>query len=316
MRLALAGCDTGALSRALAAQCLAGRQVLLVGDSIMRYAYYQLVLWLVTGDWAPVPAAPCDFHHYWPDFNAYYAECAARTRGAEICSCFRVGDMAQAETHYFFGGAARVTFVFTEGTRPFVAARQHLDWLNVTCGATGAPCAQAGCAPAACTFDPPAGPLLAVYAALPHFAAVAGAVAARLPVDVAVVNSGFHSQLWEEELSATVDALAGALRSAAARAGAPPPALLWKSTTAASNPNFVSFDHARERAAFEALLAPDGWRLFDAHALTAHPSLAAAATDLQFYDGIHLRPAVNRGVNEALLLDLCFVDGAPLRGGG
>lgn len=306
VRLTLAGCDTGGLTKEAVTQCLSGRHVLMMGDSIMRYSYLQLILWLVTGEWAPFPRAPCDFHHFWPSFSEFYAECAARTKKAEICDCFRVGPLPEAETHYFYDGSVRVTFVFTEGTR-WTHARHELSWLNVTCGVAGSPCTQAGCAPAECTSA--SGPLEPLQDALPPLAALAGALARRLPVDVAVVNSGLHTPLWD--MGHVVAAIADELRGAAVDASLPPPALIWKSTTASTV--FADFDHARERAEVEAHLVPDGWRVFDAFSITAHPSLEAASGMRQFFDGIHFRPAVNRGLNEAMLLDLCFVDAAPLK---
>lgn len=311
VHLVFEGCETGELlTQAAVAQCLSGRHILMIGDSIMRYAYYQLVLFLVTGDWAPYPRNPCDFHHFWPTFNEYFAECANRTKGAEVCDCFRVGSLPEAEAHYFFDGALRITFVFTEGTR-WTHARHDLNWLNVTCGARGAHCMQAGCGPAECTEL--SGPLEPLDESQPHLAALAGAIARHLPVDVALFNSGLHTPLWD--MLPVVAATADALRTAAVDAGVPPPALLWKSTTACTGV-FVDFDHARERLEVETHLVPDGWRVFDAHELTAHPTLEAAAGGRQFFYGIHLRPSVNRGLNEALLLDLCFTNAAPLREGG
>jgi hypothetical protein len=305
-RLRHTGCDAAALSHASVTRCLAGRHLLMVGDSIMRYEYMGLAAFLSTGSWTPWPDRPCDYHHFWPDFNEYYKECSARLRGDEICDCYRIADVEDAEVHYFANAAGvRVTYVHTESLVNNPNHAHNAAFLNATCAAP--PCAQAGCAVGACSIG--AGPAAAPDATLP---AIVRAITAALPVEVLLLNTGVHAPIWDGGTLAQVRGVAAAVRESARGGGA---ALIFKSSIATNgrvdSPNV---DPAFERAAFDEHLRPDGWRLFDAFALTADGSgLRAAFGALSpFFDLYHVRPAVNRGVTEALLLDLCFADDAPL----
>ena len=61
-------------SLASARKCLAGKHVLLIGDSITRYMFLSLVIWLQTGEWAPRMAQ--DSQHPSPlfegDFGSWF----------------------------------------------------------------------------------------------------------------------------------------------------------------------------------------------------------------------------------------------------
>lgn len=208
--------------------------------------------------------------------------------------------------HYFANAAGvRVTYVHTESLVDNPNHAHDAAFLNATCAAP--PCAQAGCAVGACSIG--AGPAAAPDATLP---AIVRAIAAALPVDVLVLNTGVHAPIWDGGTLAQVRGVAAAVRESARHS-----TLIFKSSIATNgrvdNPNV---DPAFERAAFVEHLRPDGWRLFDAFALTADGSgLRAAFGALSpFFDLYHVRPAVNRGVTEALLLDVCFADDAPRRG--
>jgi len=81
--------------------------------------------------------------------------------------------------------------------------------------------------------------------------------------------------------------------------------LIWKATTASTDNDYSS---EAELEWVRAELRPLGWQLFDAFHLTRE---LGEYLSLSVTDGIHFKPHVYRGLNEALALQLCGTPGAP-----
>ena len=212
----------------------------------------------------------------------------------------------------------RVSFTSFFGVRDQTAYHE-LDALNATCGGRGAlaPCAQTGCAPGSCAEH--ALPPVDVYAGdnpLRDFLlrVVGGAARALAPVDALLLNLGLRGWLGGADpllVAKSAARLAGLHEAAdALRASGDVRELYWK-VTADTRGN--DYNESVERAWARADLAPRGWRLFDTGRLT-EGLVEGPLNDTAFVyegDGIHFGPSVYRGLNQALLFELCGDASAP-----
>jgi hypothetical protein len=338
LRLSVSGCGEadGAFLRA----CLRGRHILFIGDSLTRYQYLNLAQFLTYDDWTPfhgkgVPLTEVERVQggsklSWNSWSDFLAGTNERLQGYEICDCFRdirVHPDYMLENRYYFNprNNARVSFLFFSVPR---YTRHHdLGFLNVTCGARGG-CAQGGCTPKfnGCG-DPAASQSYYVaedgadaQSAFLHRLVVDSAreLASRVaPIDALVLNMGYNGGPgWPREVntfqpgnisvhrevykSALLDVTRLLLKERLASN------LVWKTTTAHTNNDYlndVEVKWVRDN------LVPLGWHLFDAFGFTQRleGNLKNSVTD-----GIHFKPHVYRGLNEALALQLCGFVGAPL----
>jgi hypothetical protein len=331
LRLALDGC--GEANDTFVRECFRGRHLLVIGDSVSRYQYLSLTQFLTHSSWVPFqgkggPLSEVERVHggvaqSWNGWNNFFVGTNARQGGFEICDCFRSGlsDMFQIENRYYYNPTidVRVTFLLLQGAN---STRHHdLDYLNVTCGVSSG-CAQGGCQPGVSCGDS--------FGTQNYYRAEDGEQAqaaflrrvvvdsARLlatrvaPIDALVFNLGFfggpgwpreenllsvpvHREVYKRTL-VEVTAILQRERLVAQ--------LIWKSTTATTNNDYqpsVELEWVR------ANLLPLGWELFDAFHLTQ--SLGELLW-LSVTDGIHFKPHVYRGLNEALALQLCGAHGA------
>ena len=328
LRLQLEGCDADAAGGAALEACLAGRHIVFIGDSLTRYQYLNLAQRIVLGTWtafhgatnaAGVKLPLTELERSWPSWAAFMAGTNERLQGNEICDCYRAEGLGPfiAENRYFYYPALqlRLTYIFMieAGT-----TRYHsLDFLNASCGN---PCGCRGCVPA------PACGLHLEDEALNHYNPEADDAQARFldslvvgsvktatllaPVDALVMNIGYFGGAgWPRESNkfrhSTVsrEVYKRALINVTRRLQAldpPPKALIWKTTTASNGNDYLP---KVELAWANATLVPLGWQLFDAYSLTKE--FEGRAPSFVERDGVHFKPHVNRGLNEALMLHLC-----------
>ena len=297
-------------------ECLRGRSILIVGDSLSRYQYLSLVYFIATGSWhSPCPqnsdesqwqndvyepgvppGATCRSSRghfskaaHWAAFFAGTSERMRTPTSYELCDCFRDGSdtwpLTASENRHFFESSAnlRVSNVAWLAKHPWRA--HNLSWLGAACAQP--PCAQSGCAPGECSSAREAWHWTAPY---PHQFAVA---AAQLRPDTVIVNSG--AWLHIDETAERIDELlAGgeAARASGVRE------LYWKMTANSFLGATRSGDNP-ESAQLVPRVRAAGWRVFDAYALTDGLPLH------MFWDGGgHFRESVYRGLNEVLLRDL------------
>lgn len=334
LRLSVGGC--GEAGAAFVRGCLRARHILFIGDSLSRYQYLSLAQFIAHESWTPFhgtgqpltevervlgAAEPLS----WGSWREFLAGTRQRLRPFEICDCFRDNNAPfMVENRFFFHPRANVRLSFVIFNRPNATRYHDLGFLNATCGAPGG-CAQGGCAPEEDTCgDPSTSPQN-------HFSAAdgAGAQAAFLrrlvvgsarelasrvaPIDALVLNLGYfggagwpRETQWEDP-PASREVYKAALLDATRllqkeRLAAH---LIWKATTASTDNDYSS---EAELEWVRAELLPLGWQLFDAFHLTRE---LGEYLPLSVTDGIHFKPHVYRGLNEALALQLCGTPGAP-----
>ena len=79
------------ITKEVALQVLRGKHLLLIGDSLTRYQYLNLVQFLTTGYplWPNKSDAAFENIHQWPSVNAFFQGTNNRLGGQEVCDCFR-----------------------------------------------------------------------------------------------------------------------------------------------------------------------------------------------------------------------------------
>jgi hypothetical protein len=305
------GCNTDDLSWANVSQCLKGKHILLLGDSITRYQYYNLINFLDGGEWHPRVSPAAEHARGWRNgFNGLYAGVARRLGGREICDCGRRPGLA-LENHFYYNPAlgVRVSFLWRPGTdgmhfhalqwvgercqyNAFRQRRRALNEARWDDHASGSHCAQKGCSPGGCqrvggsqfyTLDDLTGVRYFVH---------------KLQPDALVMNVG----LWTGAINRPdrVEKLVELGR--ALRWEFPRLRLVWKTTTW-RDPSAGMTEHTVPRE----LLSRAGWAIVDAAGATRGiRELAARHGPGGFYrDPIHFQPFVYRALNELLLGDLC-----------
>jgi hypothetical protein len=330
VRLLLSGCDMDRVALPFFEECLRGRHLLFLGDSLTRFQYLSLVQFLALKEWTPFHGKHAPLSEVegfrWGSWASFLAGTSERLQGLEVCDCFREGYQPMVENRYFYSPSLnlRISFVALLGAKG--STRYHdLDFLNVKCGA-GCACAQQGCAPGSCdTLNAE----LSYGSGQAHMVGAAlGAVrqlAQLAPLDAVFLNVGFHGGPGvgcysaaeagaRDETKLALQQLAAQLvQSGLSRAW------VWKSTTAHKGNDYNSeleLDWVRQE------LLPLGWQLFDAYELSW--GLRELEGTFSRDDGnsrrdtIHYGPAGYRGLNEALAVALCsgpeaLLQGAPLQ---
>lgn len=314
LRVSLPGCATTALTPRNVNACLRGRHIVFFGDSLTRYQYISLALFLEYGTWdhAGAAARPAEYVQGWGGYNGLSRGVAARLRGHEICDCNRGARVFETRYYYHPGLQVRLTFAWRTGTLPMLW--HHRGWIGERCQAAAleraraalagrgepppasARCPQRGCAPGACGADAHRGRSVAPR---DDFAGAARLIRELRP-DAAVFNVGLWTKRYGRApaLSRLVAMGEGVRREL----GAAAPLLAWRTTTARQ-------PGARWEAqpVIASTLAAAGWLVVDAGAATAKVrELARGGRVKQFYyDNTHFRRFVYRGINELLLASLC-----------
>ena len=247
--------------------CLENKNITMIGDSLTRYQYLNLVHYLATGQWSsPHPANEREGDH--KDWNSFYETTNARLGGREICDCYRKDHVKNVEQRYFIDGNVRVSYRQAYGPQSPVAFHKSLDLNVASCERVSGGCQQTACKPGACG-DAPDKPGQAWPAMLSE-------MLTDYPATDLIINAGHW---WPSGLSPTELAQISN-KSLATR-------VHWKTTTASrapapkSNVNTSMF-----------------YGVFDAGAITA-------GATMWMWDDLHFEPAVYVGLNQAFLAYMC-----------
>jgi len=265
-------------------RCLENKTVVLVGDSVTRYQYVDLVFWLSSGyfyDRMPQITWEKD----WKSWKSYFVGTNARLGCLEVCDCYRIGTpgswTGQAdlrENRHFFHPHANFTVRFYE-------------WLGDHVAQNVAPVPTAYSILAQCRdYDSAESCTLATFAEqvknLSRFSDIssflATVVAPEQP-DHLVINGGHwpHNSVHSATFADTV-------HRAAKRS-------VWKTTTATrESPSLMD----------ESVIAAFGllnMDVFDAHAVTR----GLSGNKVAFVDALHFQPFVYHALNEELVFQLC-----------
>ena len=338
------GCSLRAMSPLRMRQCLRGRGVMLVGDSVTRYQYLNLAQSLETGlhiPWDP-PSEHDNLHGTWANFFAVTTE---RLGGHSACDCWRPpndwpqevcrGDLcawAVLGSRYYVWPEAQLELTFLEALggakappaavwhEPAEAFGYHCNKaaaaaasegrdpaLPARCASNGSAAAALGpaCAPGACASPPDH--VDALWDAL-------RAMVLRTRPAILVVNSGLWGIQWQEGGGGNVALLMGALDWAVSPAGGVQVAV-WKTTTHQITGDLRegAFDDTplrtqREHLVVEAFRAR-GWPVLDAaeatRELAARASNSSSDREHAFIDAVHFTRSVYRALNELLVSMVC-----------
>jgi hypothetical protein len=322
VRLTIPGCDLASVTPSFARDCLRGKHLLFIGDSVTRYQYLNLAQYIQTGAWTPFSAegdALTEDEREWPSWTAWFTATVARLGGNEICDCYRpliaVSRCAENRFYYNADVDVRLTFIlyFADG---YKTKHHKIDALNVSCngprGADGArPVGARACAQTLCTPGECGGPFEESYEERWPYNLIVSVLeqlgTGVAPVDDLFFNQGLHLNPAYLPAAIRLD-LADALVLARERGWVR--TLWWKMTTMSTS---GGYNIGHERAWVNAALVPRGFRVFDSYALTGGEdspfSVALRVTDgavaATWDDAVHFRPFVYRGLNEALLAGIC-----------
>ena len=335
LRLSVSGC--GEAAAAFVRDCFRGRHILIIGDSVSRYQYLSLAQFIAYESWTPfhgrgepmseVESVQSSKSPSWGSWPKFMAGTHQRLRGYEICDCFRGPNKPfHVENRYFFDPRANVRITFVSLVAPNYTRHHALEVMNVTCGSPGG-CAQGGCSPEADDCGDPSPALLNYFseedapgaqaqAAFLRRVVVGSAreLAARVaPIDALVLNLGYFGGAgWPRDVAfeappasrdvykAALLEVTGLLQKEGLAAH-----LVWRATTAHTNNDY---ENDVELEWVKGALLPLGWQLFDAFHLTQR---LGEFLPMSVTDGIHFKPHVYRGLNEALAMQLCGSRGAP-----
>jgi len=150
--MSVANCDFRAITRDFARMAVskaAPQGLVLMGDSVTRYQYLNLVHFLEHGSWYTDPTGlrPSEnerkFDGGWKEF---YQVTNERLRGHEICDCYRENDIS--EFRYYINGDVKVSYLQLFGNNTVI--RVHNTSLMNISSCYESPCVQSLCQPGYC----------------------------------------------------------------------------------------------------------------------------------------------------------------------
>lgn len=291
-QLSVRGCSLRRMGHAEAKQCLAGKRLVFIGDSVTRYQYLTLLHFLDRGRWpAPLGGDPGEpsvaNEREWPSWNDFLRGSNALFGGRELCDCYREeydplkGQIKPPEEE------KHENRFYTTPDGIFVSHLTYTTFPNKLHGHFGFPPYPQGrqpCAPATCNSPEDWAHHLAE--------GLAGPVKDMRPTHL-VLNSGLWGTSNKFE---GWPAIAAAGRAAVAAQGG---RAIWKTTTGSKGKFPTQPGH--DAMAIEHTQAA-GWDLLDAFNIT-RPLTHMKPRPM--WDGRHFKALVYRELNLYLLNMIC-----------
>lgn len=294
LTLSIATCSLEKIDVDLTQRCLAPRGIQMIGDSVTRYQYLNLVHFLATGKWASDPSKPNELEKLYSNWNDFYLVTNQRLLGHEICDCGRDNVAPTVENRYFQKGSLVVSYrQFLNGLYTLLA--HDVSLLNLSSCATNK-CQQAFCAPGLCMHN------TATDLGLPMTPGVLSTLIHSHSGKDVFLNGGIwwnangrnsiedHTEFLKEELGLVQ----------------PEYRVHWKMTTA----NLLGLQP--EYKFTDTMLMTlnttlrQFYSVFDSHAITAAlVGEDAGRAGEALFDDVHFYPPVYVGLNQALIAYLC-----------
>ena len=271
---------------------LHGKSILLIGDSLTRYQYLNLVYFLATGQWSsPIPHN--ENEKEFASWSHFYNTTTLRNK-YEICDCYR-GESMQTivENRYF--AIHNINISYMQYFTPTNGIKFHeQQFLNIDClfGSIRQKCQQ-GCHPGACTQEKgpffPSRPITAT--------GVVRDIVSRLhPTDI-ITNIGLHGGGID---NLTMAEEIGRVFRNELQDGFQNISLHWKMTTHVQHYNLSESRYQAEKIGANILKKKYGWNVYDTwmltHGLENH--------SLAYWDTMHFVPFVYQYLNRFLILHL------------
>lgn len=170
--------------------CLRHKHIVLVGDSLTRYQYLNLVNYLESRKWELGPEPYSELELQWKNWTSFYEGTNGRLRGNEICDCYRSQEFSPEdviENRFYENKALKLRVSYIQLFFPERGSKGHdLLWLSGASRNNESGISQKGCKPGYCdakTFP--------VHWELPVVELLEEFVGPVLKADILVFNSGF-----------------------------------------------------------------------------------------------------------------------------
>jgi hypothetical protein len=285
-------------------QCLIGRRISFVGDSVTRYQYLNLVHFITHGRWySSYPSL--EWEGEWSSWVDFYRGTSSRLVTAnglsrESCDCYRSANQESRENRYYENSELNLIITYHQFFWGIQSRGMDSAQLNLTNCTDEVGCTQSGCSPGNCTETQ--------WIARDHMELLEH-VASTLHPDTIIFNSGiWHRRddpnskgFASQELINDLLVLSQNLHTFEVRQ------LIWKTTT-------FKTDATSQLGEIEMhFLAPSlminnfsiHWKVFDAYTLTSRVFETGERFSVQLYeDTVHLKPEIYRSLNEVLLIDV------------
>lgn len=286
-------------------ECLRGRHIVLVGDSLLRLQYLSLAQWWVTNSWTSAPP-PISSTKDWPSWLDFHKGTTARLKGpttGEVADTFRYPKElyedkddsrwihASIENRYFRDAAHDFELDYLQMWGNLGIRGHEIEFMNATCK-RGTVCTQAGCAPGECKgthWSVPGNPSDVLWK-----------IANMLRPDTIIINSGLWNSWAEPDKIISLIAGGEWAREAGVRE------LWWRmsSPRRAENQTQAREVWRNEREVLAPALRAASWQIHDSHS----PFVVADFGDVDraqlYIDNAHLTEDGNAAMNGLLLSQL------------
>ena len=296
LELSVGACNFSVIDAKFARSCIARSSpagIVLMGDSLTRYQYLNLVNFLVHDNWTSDTSMPNENEHKFSDWKQFYRVTNERMGGHEICDCHR--REGSVENRYFVDQDVRVSYrqVFGKDNEIHM---HDLGLLNLE-SCQHSRCNQSHCLPGDCAHS--VSPVTSLGYILDHGIL---SILQSYPASDVFINAGIwwiSNTLWwkyngfENHLGSLLE------QAFRFRARSPDVRLHWKSTTASQN-------RQRPDRFAGSLIKPGAFHgVYDTGALTTD---VIEHADELMWDTLHFMPEVYVGLNKALIAYICSLN--------
>ena len=285
---------------------LGGRRIAFVGDSVTRFQYLNLVHFLAHGAWYSLPPIfeYRDGGMPWSDFFEDTSRRLVTATAREMCDCVREGENDAHENRIFEDSEADLSIAFYFYFHGYSTGGWDTSNLTLTRCIEFVGCLQGGCAPGTCSGTP--------HWVANNYAELLEHVVSSFDAEVIIFNSG----LWPGSGFTSHERIRGLLDLAVSLRKHGVKDLIWKTSARTAFPlndsrvnqeNGWPLQPGRpERSSLVPALEHNesGWRIFDTYLITSSLHDAGLSLSRIYFDQVHFTADINRGLNEALLLEL------------
>ncbi|KAG5188844.1 hypothetical protein JKP88DRAFT_303552 [Tribonema minus] len=277
---------------AAAEQVLAGKHLVLIGDSLTRYQYTSLVYFLENGHFMSPPpdnAWKAEFESW----NDYFRITNERLHGNEVCDCYRPSEQIDGsyENRYYYNPATdvRISYLQWRGARGIYLHDQILDAVvDGDMARAGSYCRAGECGADVPGLDP------VRFTSANDFVRDG---APRLRPHFLVLNCGHWAGCGTR---AEFNALADSARDAVVKGGGHERNVIWKMTTTSATRGIAGHKHCGPFVARGARVSPDDRVSEGFRVLVGAPGSGVTLGDV-FEDTIHFHAEVYAELNNILL---------------
>ena len=278
--------------------CLKGKSILFIGDSLTRYQYLNLVHYIATDKWSSTkPRNEIEIEH--ESWTAFYKTTTSRNI-YEKCDCYRSSSKPNlkhiVENRYFEYNNIKITYM-QYFTRENGIKFHDLKWLSSACLPTGKFSCQTGCKPGYCEQE------IGIFKYLGDILApgVFEEIIEQVNATDIILNVGLHYNGWLGVVGMP-SSLGNISRQIESSKKNQKIKFHWKTTT---KPKISNLRIQEELNAAENLKSNHGWKVFDLWNITN--SLSQQYNKSIYWDNLHFEPWIYPLLNTELIRHICQV---------